>query len=578
MSALLPLGPQDMSMKEDAVTGQPEPVTQPEPVEPDASEEAQIPKPAVTAEIAAPVSFDPSIAGVVEGNSVSDKALLAMGMDYINHNARNVEAATEMAINLRREYKKSANMNKFTKLAALFAESSLMAYYGYGAIEHYTGFKGTTEAVLANSAISAGISVTRAGVQYGLMKRGEESFAEGKRTRGMMFTAIGISLAAINSAFVALGFASKYVVQEQDVASHELEKLSVVDAKIHADQMAAAAQINEQIKMLDHKLVEARSGTADPRMASIDGQLTKLSKDIEDIRNDPKFNDGKMTEWDHWAKKTMDAKSLQIDELNKQKDGLLKNAGTLTPEQQQLVDATTKQRLALNKEIENLDQRFKPQFDELASKRVLWQSKLTGVSNASQGNFAAFGNMTILTEALANVAAISVANWWAATEGHKQETAEKLLAGKPTDPWARGEEVKKPTAAKSGAKTFMGYDFSVSNLEHMQNQAQLTALSKALSNPEAMRAELRAELTRQHGTMIMCLNSKRESFQGDEYTTRLNNINEAYHNALELLNDPEIMIQLRQITAPMISDKSELKSLPKGAYFNREDGQLRMKR
>lgn len=495
-----------------------------------------------------PGDCDPHLAGAVETNIITEATLMAMGLSYLNQGARSLEAAHETAKTLRAEYNKAANRHMAVKLTALAAEALLMAYYGYGAIEHYTGFKDGTKAVAINSAISGGISVTRAAVQYGLMKRGEECFKAGDKTRGWIFTGIGIGLAAINSIFVAVGFADKYVKQEQGVASSELDKIAAAEAKIHEEKAGVAARINSEIDALDKKLAAVRDGASDPRIAAIEAQMKRLEGEIDGIRNHPNFNDGKETEWDRTARVDMTRKEGQVDGLAKQKENILATAGTnLTPEQQQMVTATTQQRLQLNKDLQDLETRYQPQIEAIRTSRKLWEARL-GAAAEGTDSFSALGsNPTILVEALANVAAISVCNWWAAQEGYKEEVIRDILAGAAVkDPWAK-KGADEAVAAKAGTKTFMGYDTGATPLEHMHNQHQIEAFVRSVDNAEAMRVELQAEVTRQYGKMVKMLHDNRDTLKADEYSERLASVGEAYKRSLDILKGDAILEDITRV-------------------------------
>lgn len=523
---------------------------------------------------------------------ISETALLAMGFSYLNRGVRGLEAARDSAQSLRKDYEKAIRKHRNVKLAALAVESLLMAFYGYGAVEHYTGYKGTTAAMVTNSAISGGISVTRASVQYGLMKRGEEAFKAGDKARGMVFTGIGLSLALINSLFVAAGFANKYVMQEQNVATHELDKIAAAEAKIHEAKATEAARINAGIDALDKKLSEVRSGTGDPRIASIESQMNRLGAEIDQIRNHPSFNDGRETEWDRTARTDMNNKSALIDKLAEQKTEILQNPSSgMSAEQRQMLEATTQQRLALNAEIAALDERFRSQFDAQRVSRQLWESKLVGASSSGNDSFSALvHNPTILIEALANVAAISVANWWAATEGHKQEIIQDILTAKPDDPWAEDGQEKAPPAS---GRTFMGYDYSKNDMFHLRNEARINSLAKMIGNPEAMRAEMRTEIIAQHGKMVELLHASHDRMTENEYKERLGKVNDAFKRALELIEDDSILQEIRLVAStrpqeikvedakiPVFDDPEDpkFKALPSGAQFKtKQDGTLRVK-
>ncbi len=555
---------------------------------------------------------DAYMAGLMEANEVNENTFMSMGMSYLSSGSRDLEAARNSGNELRKEYKKTARRHAVTKYMALGAESLLMAYYGYGAIEHYTGMKEGTKAVAINSAVSTGISVTRAGVQYGLMKRGEECFREGDKTRGAVFVGIGLGLALINSLFVAVGFAHKYVTQEQGVASAELDKLSAAETKVHAEKTAAVAQINSEIDALDKRLSAVRSGSGDPRLAAIEQQMKRLADEVDGIRNHANFNDGKDTEWDKAARRDMTSKEGLMQSLAQQKEKILLEAGTnLTPEQQRMLEASTKQRLALNEQIENLDKRFKPQFDALAASRKLFEARLGGVADSGNSFKALGNNPTILIEALANVAAISVANWWAAQEGYKQETVQKILAGAAADdPWEKKKnkqeaqaegaekEVTAVPAKKGFPRVFMGYDCAAPAIDHMHNQQQIEALTKAVGNPDAMRVEMKSEVTRQYGKMVGMLNVARDQLGAEDYTQRLDKLTKAYQGVLVMLKDDEVLVEIAKVMAaapemleekkpvskkgpkiPEFSDPDDpkFKALPSGSQFKTKDGQVRVK-
>ena len=545
---------------------------------------------------AAPVLAPVAIAAPVieEPHTVTEVTFMARGMDHLNTGVRGLEAAHQAALTLRKEYEKAAKKHRNIKLAALAAESLLMAYYGYGAIEHYTGLKGSTTAVVANSAVSGGISATRAGVQYGLMKRGEEAFHEGNKTRGMTFVGVGLGLALINALFVAVGFANKYVTQEQEAASHKLNEFSQQEAHVHAEKDAATQRITHEIDDLDKKIADLRSGTGDPRIAAIEGQMKRVAAEIDAIRNNPNFNDGKETEWDRVARVDMAKKSDLLNKLETQKEDYLHNAaGNLTPEQVKMMEANTARRATLDEEIKQLDQRFAPQLDALKTSRKLWEAKLGGAAEATGGFQALYKDPTILIEALANVAAISVSNWWAATEGYKQEVVSRILTGDAEDPWAAKKEAEKP-ASKNPPRTFMGYDFAAESIHHMQNEPQLTSLLKALGNPESMQVELKAEISRQHQDMVKTLEQAGSQLNTEEYKERLSQLNGAYMRAMKLVNDEDTVLEIKRVLKAALPanaapaavsevptfkspDDPAFKSLPNGAPFKTKNGQLRIK-
>ncbi|MDE1153699.1 MAG: hypothetical protein PW788_14280 [Micavibrio sp.] len=539
------------------------------------------------------------LAGAIDANMVSETILMAAGMAYLNSGARNLEAAQASGTALRKEYTKAIKRHQSTKFMALAAESLLMAYYGYGAIEHYSGLTGTTQAVAVNSAISGGISVTRAGVQYGLMKRGEEAFQTGDKTRGMVFTSIGIGLAMVNALFVAVGFANKYVTQEQGSASHELEKIAADERAVVAHKANDTTRLTAEITEMDKQIAHLKTGSNGAALTQIEADIKKYTDDLNSLLNDPRYDDNRLTDWDRTAKVNMDRDNNFIASLTHQKEQMLQQPASLTADEKKLLDTAMQRRDEIANEIKALDERYQPQLEALKLSRHLWLSKLGGASSSGGDSFSALAhNPTILIEALANVAAISVSNWWAATEGHKQEIAQAALSGiAKDDPWA----ANKPAAAANGnSKVFMGYDCAADNLTHLRNEKQLDALSKTLNNPESMRAELQAEITRQYTGMVTYLNGRKDGITEDEYLTRLNNVNGSYQKAMDILKDDTILVEISKVTSmdtkaiaqardaavksedktPVISSPNDasFKKLSVGAQFKTPDGVLRVKK
>ena len=539
------------------------------------------------------------LAGAIDANMVSETILMATGMAYLNSGARNLEAAQASGSALRKEYTKAIKRHQSTKFMALAAESLLMAYYGYGAIEHYSGLTGTTEAVAVNSAISGGISVTRAGVQYGLMKRGEEAFQQGDKTRGMVFTSIGIGLAMVNALFVAVGFANKYVTQEQGSASHELDKIAADERAVVAHKANDTTRLTAEITDLDKEIARLKTGSNGAALAQVEADIKKYTDDLNSLLNDPRYDDNRLTDWDRTAKTNMDRDNNFIASLTHQKEQILVQPANLTVDEKKLLDTAMQRRDEIAHEIKALDERYEPQLEALKLSRHLWLSKLGGASSSGGDSFSALAhNPTILIEALANVAAISVSNWWAATEGHKQEIAQAALSGiAKDDPWAAN---KKTPAANGNSKVFMGYDCAADNLTHLRNEKQLEALSKTLNNPESMRAELQAEITRQYTGMVTYLNGRKDGITEDEYLTRLNNVNGSYQKAMDILKDDSILEEISKVTSmdakalaqardaavksgdktPVISDPNDasFRKLSVGAKFKTPDGVLRVKK
>jgi hypothetical protein len=522
---------------------------------------------------------------------VSGATMLNDALSHVHNGVRNIEAARSSGYKLRDEYKKKANNHRNAKIAALAAETVLMAFYGYGAVEHYTGYKGSTTAVVANGAVSGGISVIRASVQYGLMKRGEEALKAGNKARGMLFTGIGLGLATINALFVAVGFAEKYIVQEQGSAGAELEKLSTAESGVHTAKSVEVDRINAEINALDEKIAAIRSGSGDPRLVEIDNQMQRIAAETDVIRNHPNFNDGRETEWDRTARTDMNRNNALLDNLSEQKNEILRTSGSnLTAEQQQMLDATTEQRLKLNQQIKDLDDRFSPQIEALQTSRKLWEAKLSGAAEAGNSWGALKSNPTILIEALANVAAVSVANWWAATEGHKQEMAENILSGTADDPWAA---VKPAGKEQDTPQTFAGYNYAADAMYHLEHQAILDSISRMLGNDEALRLELKLEISRQHAKFVHLLNAAYDEMPESEYKQQLKEINTARNKALNFADRSTTLLEkIRLVTAdaekygtveeakiPVFKDAHDKKfqKLEKGKIFKTPDGQIRVK-
>jgi hypothetical protein len=287
----------------------------------------------------------------------------------------------------------------------------------------------------------------------------------------------------------------------------------------------------------------------------------------------------------------MTKKSDLLNRLEGQKEDYLHNAaGNLTPEQTKLMEANTARRAELESEIKDLDKRFAPQLDALRTSRKMYEVKLSGAAEAAGGFGALVKDPTILIEALANVAAISVANWWAATEGYKQEVVTNILNGDADDPWGKKENEK---TRKNPPRTFLGYDFAAESIDHLRNEPQLKSLLNALGNPEAMKIEMKAEISRLHTKMVGSLEENGAQLGAEEYKERLSNLNGSYQRAMKLVDDEDTILEIRRVLkaalpstasaqaveVPTFKSPSDpaFKNLPNGAPFKTKDGQLRIK-
>ncbi len=188
-------------------------------------------------------------------------------------------------------------------------------------------------------------------------------------------------------------------------------------------------------------------------------------------------------------------------------------------------------------------------------------------------------------------AGISIANWAAAHQGQKQEEFEHILAGKADNPWANQKKANDndPLASDFGAASkpaqmFMGYNFAADRSESLRNESQINVMANALKNPEAMRIELRSELTRQHGKMVAVLNEQFAQLPEDLYVQRLNAINAAYQQAAEAVEGHEVLAQLEDLISsesavPTFEDPNDpaFKALPSGKQFKTPDGKIMLK-
>lgn len=547
------------------------------------------------------------INSAVASGFITDQTLITAGMDHLNRGIQNIHAAQRSAVELRKSYEQVAKRASTGKVACLLAESMLMTYFGYGAVEHYTGFKGTTEAVAANAGISGAISVTRAYTQYRLMKRGEEAFAQGNRLSGSFFTAAGISLAALNCVFVAMGFAVKYGMEEQELAMTELKALTTEEASVHEAKAAEQTRLNSEISNLDAKIQEIKSGAKDPAIDALQTEIERLQGEINTIRDHDNNNDGKYTSWDKQAQIDINNYQQQISELSQERTELLSKIGTALPaEQQNLLDATIKQRLSLDKQIDELDARFAPQLDALKASRSVWETKLANVTGAGGDALQTLlNNRDAAIEGTANIAALSVANWVAALQGHKQDVVRDILAGTADEPWqddkTRAKLATKMEQAfkKSNVQNqrFLGYTFTPSRTDHLMDESYIGELAEALKNPERLRAELKMEIARQHGQMIETLNSRFKGLDKTQYQLRLDTINNAYKEALTAADCDDILDTIDQLvsgeqssatvtaraqqddTLPVIESPKDpaYRKLRKGESFMNGDGQLMRK-
>jgi|TARA_R110002126_G_scaffold279836_1_gene426927 hypothetical protein len=535
------------------------------------------------------------LTNAVASGMVSKKSLIALGMDHLNRGAQNTYAAQKDASELRKNYEKAARRHRNAKWSMLAAEAGIMGVFSYDMIEDWTGLSGTTEAIATNTALTGGVAGLRAYVQYEMMKRGEDSLKKGKKIQGYMFSAIGLAIAAANAIFVAHGFGKRSIEQTQEIALVELDQISGQQAEIFSEKTIAQDGINASIDALDQKILEIQSGARDPSIAALDEEMQRLKQEIQDMNNHESFNDGKVTEQDRIIRKEIARNSAELNSLSTRKAELLSNVGTnMKPEVQRMFEATTNQRLDLDQQIQNLDERYKPQMDALQASRNVWEAKLTSATSGGDDVFKAmYNNPVTLLEGVVMGAGISIANWAAAHQGQKQEEFEHILSGEPEDPWAAQkkesavDDLLSPSfnASSQPVQVFMGHSFSKDRSEHLRNEAHVNALAQALKNPEAMRIELCSEISRQHGKMVAVLNQQFAQLPEDLYVQRLNTINAAYQDALEAVEGHDVIAQLEDLISsadidiPTFTDPDdpELMALPTGAQFKTPDGALRLK-
>ncbi|MAH05765.1 MAG: hypothetical protein CL561_09420 [Alphaproteobacteria bacterium] len=543
----------------------------------------------------AAVSTNATLTNAVASGVVTKETLLTLGMDHLNRGAQNVYSAQKDAVELRTSYEKAARQHGRAKWAMLAAETTIMGVFSYDMIEDWNGFADPTsaEAIAANTALTGGVAGLRAYVQYEMMKRGEDALKKGQKIQGALFSAIGLAIAAANAIFVTYGFGKRSIEQTQDIAMAELDQISDKQAEIFSEKTAAQEEINKSIDALDQKILEIQSGARDPSITAVDEEMQRLEKEIQNLNNDPAFSDGRETEADRIIRKEIARNSAELNNLSQRKAELLSNVGkNLSPEMQRMFEATTNQRLDLDEQIKTLDTRYKPQLDALQASRNVWEAKLASATSGGDDVFKAmFNNPIVLLEGVVMGAGISIANWAAAHQGQKQEEFEHILAGKADNPWANQKKANDndPLASDFGAASkpaqmFMGYNFAADRSESLRNESQINVMANALKNPEAMRIELRSELTRQHGKMVAVLNEQFAQLPEDLYVQRLNAINAAYQQAAEAVEGHEVLAQLEDLISsesavPTFEDPNDpaFKALPSGKQFKTPDGKIMLK-
>ena len=539
------------------------------------------------------VASNPLLTNAVASGMVTDKSLISMGLDHLNRGMQNIHAAQKDAGELRKSYEKAARKHRNAKWGLLTAESALMGVFSYDMIEDWTGLQGTPQATATNVALTGGLAGLRAYVQYEMMKRGEDALKKGNKISGYFFSVIGLAIAAANAVFVAHGFGKRSIEQTQELAMVKLDEISDQQAGIFQEKTAEQTQINQAIDDLDAKILEIQSGARDPAITAIDEEMQRLEERLAEIRDHENNNDGKYDWWDKQALIDSEKYSQRVAELAEQKKALLSDIGNnMSPSMQKMFDATTNQRLDLDKQIAGLDERYGPQLDALQASRGVWEAKLENSTSAGDNVLKAMTNNPItLLEGVVMGAGISIANWAAAHQGQKQEELEMILSGEPDNPWSGQSNDNDPLCGKSfnksaaPAQMFLGYNFAGSQADHLRNEAHINALAESLNNPEAMRTELRAEVQRQHGKMVEVLNQQFSNLPEALYVQRLEAINTAFAGALEAVNSNDVLAHIEdlvmsaQTSIPTFDDPNDpaLAKLPVGAQFKTPDGTLRLK-
>lgn len=478
---------------------------------------------------------------------LSEELFLSSAWTHVSTGSQKIVSAFEKANHLAKGYRDEAKTHRNRKWLALMGESLFMAFYGYGAMEHFTGQKGTYQAVAVNAGLSGSLSAFRAWAQYNMMKEGEASFSKGKTARGVGFLGVGLFFAGLHAAFIGTAFADKYIVEEQALAQSELETLFNEEQALFEEQSRAVAAVNLEIAEMDDKITELKAGNKDPRIEAMNAEIDKLQARIDELDAHPRNNDGKWDRLDRIAEENKIESQARISDLTDTKLKLLAQIGEgLPPEQQAMVDAAMEQRGMIVEKLNSVNERFQSQFDALNASRSIWENKLESVSQLTDSFDALMNNGKIALEAAASCGVVCIANWVAGVKANKQEKLQQILSGVPDDPWAEDDGQPKGDLGKE----FMGYAYDASDLYHLQHKTELNALLQTkMGNPEAIRIEMREEVGRLHASMVENLNQNKLDgiIDGDEYNQQLDSINTAYSAAIDSLKKDETLYEITRV-------------------------------
>lgn len=544
----------------------------------------------------APKSIDNSaraLHNIALYGSVSPSTLTAMGMNHLNVGIRELEGTLSTVEDMRKHYQKELRRTGYGKFAGLLAETTLMTFFGYSSVENFTGLQGSSTAVAANTSISGGISAVRAGVGYVLMKNSEEAFAKGNKWRGIGFLSMGIGLATLHAVFVALGFAGDYAEEARDDARAKLSGIADDREEILTEMNAERSVIRAQIEAIDARVEEIRSGAASTTIADIDAEIARLEQANVDIANEPVFNDGRETEGDRRARAQLDENSRNITRLRAEKIELLSNPeDLLSNEQRAILDSNMQRRNALIAEEAAVEARFAPDLNSLETSRQVHDAKLSAVSTNNNWEVM-LNNKEVLIEGAANVAAITIVNWCAATFGHKQDEIKALLNGQRSNPWRFKKKGDEQTQETELARDFMGYNFAQERDQHVINAKRLEELKAAIREPEALKTEMLGAMQTYYGTLLEMLHDAQEAGKiSDElYQTRLDALNKAYENAVDSVSKGDLLERIEQLIItkktpdntkelPIIESPKDprFKKLEINALFLTPDGEIMRKR
>ncbi len=521
---------------------------------------------------------DPSIAAMVATGQITTEQLMSLGESHLVRGAAGLKGAQKAAAALRKQYEHEAETQKNIKWAALFAETAAMSLFGYDAMAKFTGMKGGFTSLEAfagtatNTALSTGLSAFRTGSQFLLMEQAYISMQKGQNVRGAIFGVLGIGMAALHSAFVAMEFSDSIIQRELDKVNAEMAKIASEEAGIRDAIAADRARINAEIAALDTKLgtLAAPGAADDPRLTAINEEIRRLESRQDSIRDNPLYRDGKYEPWDRQAEKDMREITASMERLTNERTALMKSLGEMTPDRQKLIGASTEQRTDLNEKLKTVEDAYKARLEALTTARTFWEQKLNSISPAANPSGWSFlQTPSILVTSFTAGAAISILNWGAAYASVSQREKEAILAGAP-DPWGRNTDSADRTDLRLRDQ-FLGYDVAnTKNEVHLRNESLLKELAKAIKNPQAMRSELEAVINEIHGDVVTRVGQglREGAFTPAEYAERLKAINESYQKALGQLKDPEVVKSVQALLGQFAKDDPDVEFVTEGAQSN----------